>query len=147
MDGNTDLLIRVDEVQASKLGLTFQEVERQLRAIYQGQIATQVRESAARITDVRVRYPDRFRFGPGRFSPDQLLTPLILLPTPLPASTGGSVSLDGLARAVPVEAVAKIERKRTPDEQVRENLQPAVIITADVNEAEAGLGAVVQDVR
>ena len=146
-EGNPDLLVHVDKVQAAKLGLTVQEVERQLRTIYQGQIATQVRESAARITDVRVRYPDRFRFGPGRFSPNQLLTPLILVPTPLPASTGASVSLEGLARAVPVEAVAKIERKRTPDEQVRENLQPAVIITADVNEAEAGLGAVVQDVR
>jgi multidrug efflux pump subunit AcrB len=146
-EGNPDLLIHVDKVQAAKLGLTVQEVERQLRAIYQGQIATQVRESAARITDVRVRYPDRFRFGPGRFSPNQLLTPLILLPTPIPASGSASVSLEGLARAVPVEAVAKVERKRTPDEQVRENLQPAVIITADVNEAEAGLGAVVQDVR
>ena len=146
-EGNPDLLVHVDKVQAAKLGLTVQEIERQLRAIYQGQIATQVRESAARITDVRVRYPDQFRFGPGRFSPNQLLTPLILVPTPLPASAGASVSLEGLARAVPVEAVAKVERKRTPDEQVRENLQPAVIITADVNEAEAGLGAVVQDVR
>ncbi len=147
-EGNPDLLVHVDPVHAAKLGLTVQEVERQLRAIYQGQIATQVRESAARITDVRVRYPDRFRFGPGRFSPDQLLTPLILVPMPLPAPGGGaSVSLEGLARAVPVEAVARIERKRTPDEQVRENLQPSFIITADVNEAEAGLGAVVQDVR
>jgi multidrug efflux pump subunit AcrB len=146
-EGNPDLLVHVDEVQAAKLGLTVQEVERQLRAIYLGQIATQVRESAARITDVRVRYPDSIRFGQGRFSPDQLLSPLILVPTPQVAPASIPVSLEGLARAVPVEAIAKVERKRTPDEQVRENLRPAVIITADVNEAEAGLGTVVQDVR
>jgi multidrug efflux pump subunit AcrB len=146
-EGNPDLLIHVDEVQTAKLGLSVQEVERQLRAIYLGQIATQVRESAARITDVRVRYPDKFRFGPGRFSPQQLHGTLILVPTPLPASAGISVSLEGLARAVPVDAIAKVEPKRSPDEQVRENLQPAVIITADVNEAEAGLGTVVQEVR
>src|SRR5207247_884171 len=71
-EGNPDLLIKIDETRAAKLGLTAHEVERQLRAIYQGQIATQVRESAARITEVRVRYPDRIRFGPGHFSPDSL---------------------------------------------------------------------------
>jgi multidrug efflux pump subunit AcrB len=150
-EGNPDLLIHVDEVQATKLGISVQEVERQMKAIYLGQIATQVRESAARITDVRVRYPNRFRFGRGQFSPQDLFSPLILLPENRPnvrpvVSDAPPFSLQVLARTVPVEAVATIERKRTPDEQVRENLQPAVIITADVNEAEAGLGAVVQDV-
>jgi multidrug efflux pump subunit AcrB len=55
--------------------------------------------------------------------------------------------LEGLARAVPVGALAKVDRKRTPAERVRENLQPAVIITAEVNETEAGLSAVANDVR
>src|SRR5262249_26760641 len=70
--GNPDLLVRVRGDWAQR-GLTAQEVERQLAAIYLGQVATQVRESAIRITDVRVRYPDALRFGRGRFDPDLLL--------------------------------------------------------------------------
>ena len=53
----------------------------------------------------------------------------------------------GPARAVPLSAVAHVVPKRTPDEQWRENLQPAAFITADLNEDEAGLGSVAADVR
>src|SRR5262249_40079592 len=56
--GNPDLMIRLDGVYADKLGLKPDAVVRQLKAIFQGQIATQVPESSLRITDVRVRYPD-----------------------------------------------------------------------------------------
>jgi multidrug efflux pump subunit AcrB len=146
--GNPDLLVRIDEVQAARLGITVQDVERQLRAIYFGQVATQVRESAARITDVRVRYPNRARFGPGRFDPESVLTPMIVLPGAAALANHAAVPLlQGVARAVPVAALATVTPTRTPDEQVRENLQPAVIITAELNESEAGLGAVVEDIR
>jgi multidrug efflux pump subunit AcrB len=145
--GNPDLIVHVDEVQANRLGLSVQEVQRQLRAIYLGQVATQVRESAARITDVRVRYPNRYRFGTGRFDPDSILTAMLMLPVAPPATQSAVIPLEGVARSVPVSAVATVEPKRTPDEQVRENMQPAVIITAELNEAEAGLGSVVQDIR
>ncbi len=147
LEGNPDLVIRVDEVQAKRLGLDVMEVERQLRAMYRGQLATQVRESAARITDVRVRYPNLLRFGQLRFDPDSVLNQMILLPAAPPANHGAVVPLAGLARAVPVSAVASFTLKRTPDEQVRENLQPAVIVTAELNESEAGLGAVVEDIK
>src|SRR5262249_33151219 len=43
MEGNPDLQIRVDEARAKTFGLTVQEVERQLKAMYLGQTATQVR--------------------------------------------------------------------------------------------------------
>ena len=43
--------------------------------------------------------------------------------------------------------MADVEPVRTPDEQVRENQQPAVIVTAELNEDEAGLGSVVADIR
>ncbi|HWG44196.1 MAG TPA: efflux RND transporter permease subunit [Gemmataceae bacterium] len=147
--GNPDLMIEVDKVRAANLGLPVQEVERQMRAIYFGQVATQVRESAERMTDVRVRYPDNLRFGVGGFNPESVLSPWILLPgnAPPPASGSPAVSLSGLARAVPLSAVARIERIRTPDEQVRENLQPALIINAEIDESKAGLGAVVADIR
>ena len=44
--GNPDLMVQVDGVLGGAVGLTPQEVERQLRAMYLGQIATQVRESS-----------------------------------------------------------------------------------------------------
>jgi multidrug efflux pump subunit AcrB len=113
-------------------------------------VATQVRESALRMTDVRVRYPDVLRCGRGRFDPDMLRNQWLLLPESAASATtanGSAARLAGLARAVPVSAVATVEPVRSPDEQVRENQQPAIIVTAELAEAEAGLGSVVADVR
>jgi multidrug efflux pump subunit AcrB len=150
-EGNPDLMVRVDGSWAAR-GLRAQDVERQLQAMYLGQVATQVRESALRITDVRVRYPNARRFGPGKFSPDLLMQQWILLPEGLapPADTAALSTirpLGGPARAVPLSTVAELKRVRTPDEQVRENQQPVVIVTAELNTDEAGLGAVVADIR
>ncbi len=148
-EGNPDLLIRVDGLRASRLGLTPSEVERQLQVMYLGHVATQVRESAQRMTDVRVRYPDLLRFGRGRFDPELLRNQWLLLPdTGANAAANGSTAhLGGLARAVPVSAVATVKPVRSPDEQVRENQQPAIIVTAELAGEEAGLGSVVADVR
>ncbi len=146
--GNPDLMVQVKGYWAAR-GLTALEVERQLRAMYLGQIATQVHESSLRITDVRVRYPDALRFGRHRFDPELLLQQPILLPAGLvgaPSAIPGG-PLPGPARTVPLSAVARLERLRTPDEQVRENQQPVVIVTAEQNEDEAGLGSVVADIR
>jgi multidrug efflux pump subunit AcrB len=117
-----------------------------------GQVATQVRESALRITDVRVRYPDRVRFGRGSFDPGRLLEQWVLVPDTAPAagaqpSASASASLAGPARAVRVSAVAHVEPVRTPDEQWRENQQPAIFVTAELRPDEAGLGSVVADIH
>jgi multidrug efflux pump subunit AcrB len=40
-----------------------------------------------------------------------------------------------------------LEPRRTPDEQWRENQQPAIFVTADIDEEEAGLGSVVDDIH
>jgi multidrug efflux pump subunit AcrB len=148
--GNPDLMVEVNGLWTAR-GLSPQEVERQLRVMYLGVVATQVRESAARITDVRVRYPDALRFGRRSFDPELLLSQWILLPEgvapPPPSGLTTLAPLQGPARAVPLSAVARLDRVRTPDEQVRENQQPAVIVTAELNEEEAGLGAVIGDIR
>src|SRR5262249_10861827 len=128
-EGNPDLMIRVKGDQAAKMGLSAEAVERQLKAVFLGQTATQVRESAARITDVRVRYPDRIRFGGGRFDPGRLLDLWVLLPDPPSPPTSSPTpwpTLAGPARAVAVSAVADVRPVRTPDEQWRENNQPAI---------------------
>lgn len=152
LQGNPDLMIQVDGVRGARLGITADAVERQVRAMFLGQVATQVRESAARITDVRVRYPDAVRFGHGHFEPAVLLNQWILLPEGTPAAAGpvaiSSITpLAGPARAVPLVALANVERIRTPEEQHRENQQPAIFVTAAHDEEEAGLGSVVADIR
>jgi multidrug efflux pump subunit AcrB len=158
--GNPDLRIQLDGVYADKLGLKPDAVVRQLKAIFQGQIASQVPESSLRITDVRVRYPDTIRFGtePGAGTPakgyfdiQRVLNQWILLPDtklPTPTAAGAApATLAGPQRAVPLYALGDIKPVRTPDEQWRENQQPAIFVTAERNEDEAGLGAVVSDIR
>jgi multidrug efflux pump subunit AcrB len=162
--GNPDLMIHVDGVWSAR-GLTSQEVERQLTAIYLGQVATQFQESDARILDVRVRYPDWARYGldltepgkqdkasaPPRFNPDHVLGQRIFVPESLgPPPAPGTMTvppLAGLSRTLPLLAVATVTRTRTPDEQSRENQQPAIFVTAELDESEAGLGSVVEDIR
>ena len=150
-EGNPDLMLEVDGARAARVGLTAEAIERQLKAMYLGQIATQVRESAERVTDVRVRYPDSVRFGTGRFHPQRVLNQLILLPEPptqvAAIVTEPSAILQGPDRAVPLEGLARLKPERTPDEQWRENQQPAIFVTAEMNEEEAGLGSVVKDIQ
>jgi multidrug efflux pump subunit AcrB len=153
-DGNPDLLIRLDGAIADKVGLKPDTVSRQLKAIFQGQIATQSPESSQRITDVRVRYPDTIRFGSepgeagrgkGYFDRQRLLDQWILLPdTKLPAAPPGTLA--GPQRAVPLYALGDVTAVRTPDEQYRENLQPAIFVTAELND-QAGLNQVVDNVK
>jgi multidrug efflux pump subunit AcrB len=147
--GVPDLMIRVDGVKAARYGLTAQEVERQLRAIYLGQEATKLYESALRITDVDVCYSDELRFGRGRFDPESVRNQWILLPPgkAKPASSSSLRMLDGPARMISLAALATVEPVRTPDEQVRENQQPAIIVTGQLAEEEAGLSTVVEDVK
>ncbi|MFL5330997.1 MAG: efflux RND transporter permease subunit [Gemmataceae bacterium] len=139
-EGNPDLMVQVDTAKAERLGLKSDSIARQLKTIFQGQIAAQVHESSARMTDVRVRFPDALRFGRGRFDPDRVARQWILLPT-------GASGASGMARAVPLSEVAKVVPTRTPNELWREDQQPVAIISADINEEEAGLGSVVKDVR
>jgi multidrug efflux pump subunit AcrB len=158
--GNPDLMIRLDGVLADKVGMKPDTVARQLKAIFLGQIATQMPESSLRITDVRVRYPDTIRFGSlpggtlgqGFFDRQRILNQWILLPdtkVPAPSVVAGAPSgtLSGPLRAVPLSALADVTPVRTPDEMWRENLQPAIFVTSGQNEDEAGLNSMVADVK
>jgi multidrug efflux pump subunit AcrB len=77
------------------------------------------------------------------------LSQWILLPPPAAPAAGSVAAAVPAARdrVVQLAAVAKIEPARTPDEQYRENQQPAIFVTAELNEEEAGLGSVVADIR
>jgi multidrug efflux pump subunit AcrB len=146
-EGNPDLMIQVDPAKAERLGLKPDAIARQLKAMFLGQIAAQVQESSQRITDVRVRYPDAIRFGSGRFDAGRILNQWVMLPAAAPAPGPTPPNLAGPARAVLLSAVATVKPVRTPDQQFRENQLPVAIVTADLDEAEAGLGTVVADIR
>src|SRR5262249_35207741 len=120
-----------------------------LKAIFLGQVATQVRESAARITDVRVRYPDQDRFGRYAFDADHILQNLwIAMPdSAFTPAVPGAAPPAPKDRVVLLSSIATVKRVRTPDEQYRETQQPALFVTAELNEDEAGLGSVVSDIR
>src|SRR5262249_49908871 len=127
-EGNPDLLVQPDPVRMARYNLSTAELSRQLQAMFLGQVATQVRESSLRITDVRVRYPDRIRVGPGLFDPERVLNQWILLPESAPLvnvspTLSTSTPLAGPARTVPLAALARLERVRSADEQWRENQQ------------------------
>jgi multidrug efflux pump subunit AcrB len=143
--GNPDLMVVVDPARAERLGVKPDTVSRQLKAIFLGQIAAQVQESSTRITDVRVRYPDAIRFGRGRFDATDILRQWVLLPPA--AAAPQSPAITAAARAVPLSALATVTPVRTPDQQFRENQQPAIFVTAELKEDEAGLGSVVADIR
>jgi multidrug efflux pump subunit AcrB len=138
--GNPDLIVQLDSAKLERLGLKPDAVARQLRAMFLGQVAAKAQESSARITDIRIRYPDEYRFGPGRFDADFVRNQWIILPP-------GAPGLPGAARAVPLSALATVTAVRSPDQLWREGQQPAIIVTTELNEEEAGLGSVVADVR
>jgi multidrug efflux pump subunit AcrB len=146
-EGNPDLMIDVYGHQAARCGLTVDLIERQLRAMFLGQVATQVRESSARITDVRVRYPNLERFGRAGFDRERVLNQWLLL-NPAPPPAGGAAPIPSVRdRLVQLSAVARVSAVHTPDVQYRENQQPAIFVTAEHNEEQAGLGSVVADIR
>jgi multidrug efflux pump subunit AcrB len=145
--GNPDLLVQLDAAKAERHGLKPDAVARQLRTMFLGQVAARAQESSARLTDVRVRYPDSFRFGPGRFDADFVRRQWIMLPPGAPAQPGAPSGLAGPARAVPLSEMATVTPVRSPDQLWREGQQPAIFVTAELDEEEAGLGSVVADVR
>jgi multidrug efflux pump subunit AcrB len=160
-EGNPDLLIQTEGTLAQKVGMTPESIGRQIGAIFNGKIASQAPESALRITDIRVRYPDSIRFGaqldgtnprPGFFDRQRVLDQWILLPeiklppaSTVPGAPAGT--LNGPLRAVPLYALADVKPVRTPDVQYRENLQPFIFVSAEQAEEEAGLDAMVEDIK
>jgi CzcA family heavy metal efflux pump len=119
-----ELRLRIDGARAARLGLTAADVTADLDAALRGTVASLIRRPDRPI-GVRVRYPDEVRFDPAQIA--QL---------PVLAGAGGLTSIGALTTS---------ERTASPTELLRENLRPAVILTADHEGRD--LGSVVGDVR
>ena len=116
-----ELLMRVNQAEANRLGLTPEDVGDALSAALLGTRAGDIR-SEDRPVAVRVRAPDSVRFDPLRLRE-------------LPIGPGGT-PLGSLASFTPAESRMNLER---------ENQQQMIAITADVSGR--SLGGVMRDVR
>ena len=131
--GNPDIVIRPDSVQTARVGLTVADVEAQLTAALYGQVASTVPEQD-RMTKIRVRFPDHVRFDREHLG----LMP-ISLATATPAS-GPAASLAASAGIgfVPLGQLATIRTVRSPNELWRENQQPVITVTAELENSDLG---------
>ena len=130
--GNPDLVVHLNTAEASRVGLSVQDVEAQLSASLYGQVATTLPEQD-RITRVRVRCPDRVRYDRQR---------LAHLPIALPVPQNAAPATDAAAstnlRYVPLGQIASIEVVSSPNELWRENQQPVITVTAELGKQDLG---------
>jgi multidrug efflux pump subunit AcrB len=122
--GNPELEVRIDPTRAAKAGFTTQAVSTQLADGLLGDVATEVRR-ADRLVDLRIRYPDAYRFNPDWIREYPLVTP-----------TGLVVPLSATAEIAPVEGAAQLHR---------EDLKQMVPVTARLEGRD--MGSAVADVK
>lgn len=122
--GNPEIVVKVDPVQAGRLGMTVDQVSQQVSAGLLGNTSTELRLTD-RTIGIRVRFPDGFRYNFDEVRQFPIVTP------------GKQV--------VPVSALARIEQSRGQNQLLRENGRLMVSLTARLENRD--LGSAVRDVR
>jgi CzcA family heavy metal efflux pump len=122
--GNPELEIRIDSTRAAKAGFTPQQISTQLADGLLGDVATAVRRGD-RLIDLRVRYPDSYRFDPA-----------FIHEYPLVTEAGTVVPLSAMAHVATVEGSAQLHR---------EDLKQMVPITGRLEDRD--LGGAIAEVR
>ena len=132
--GNPDIVVRPDSVQTARVGLTEMDVESQLNAALYGQVASTVPEQD-RMTKIRVRYP-----GPGPVrprAPGACCRSASRWPRPRHSPAPGTRRPPGIG-FVPLGQLATIRIVRSPNELWRENQQPVITVTAELEDRDLG---------
>lgn len=112
-EGKGEINVDVDERQAARADITVEDVALAVRSAFEGTIATSIKRSDEEI-DVRVRFPDSWRYRPGSLdkvlipNPQGYLIPITQVATP--------------SEKRGINAIRHYERKRT------------VTVTANVDE-------------
>jgi CzcA family heavy metal efflux pump len=122
--GNPEVTWTVDPAAAGRYGLTVQQVSQQMAGNWLGDVATDLR-LADRTIPVRVRLPDSFRFDPNKL--------------------GNSLIRTADGKALPVSAVATMERANGQGELRRENLRPMAVVSGRLEGRD--LGSTVAEIR
>lgn len=134
--GNPDVVVRPDSAQTARVGLTVMDVEAQLNAALYGQVASTVPEQD-RMTQIRVRYPDRVRFDREHLD----LLPISLSSASAPAASMAAGAVQGSVAGigfVPLGQLATIRTIRSPNELWRENQQPVITVSAELGDRDLG---------
>ncbi len=126
--GNPDIIVRPDRPGLARAGLTEQDLENQLNAALYGQIAASLPEKE-RITDIRIRAPDRIRLDPDRVE---------RIPIALPPPAGRAAGESAPPGFVLLRQLATVTREHSPNELWRENQQPMINVTAEVQANDVG---------
>jgi CzcA family heavy metal efflux pump len=124
MRGNPELVFHVDPAATGRVGMTVDQVTQQVSAGLLGLTETSLLESD-RAIDVRVRFPDKFRFDYDNLRQFPVVTPD--------------------KKIVPLESLAHLEEQRGMNELHRENLRLMVSLTARLENRD--LGSAVRDVQ
>ncbi|MBP1635766.1 MAG: czcA 2 [Acidobacteria bacterium] len=122
--GNPELDLRIDPTRAAKAGFTVDQVSSQLATGLLGNVATAFRRGD-RLVDVRVRFPDRYRFDYDW-----------VREFPLTNSNGA---------IVPLSATAAVAVAEGEEELHREDLKQMVPVTGRLEGR--GMGSAVADLR
>jgi CzcA family heavy metal efflux pump len=122
--GNPEIVVRVDAVQAGRLGMAVDEVSQQVSAGLLGTTQTELRETD-RTVGIRVRFPDKYRYDFANIQQFPIVTPAKLV--------------------VPLSALAQIDQLQGQNQLLRENQRLMVDITARLEGR--GLGGAISDVR
>jgi CzcA family heavy metal efflux pump len=124
-EGNADVYFKVDPVQAAAVGLSASQIQDQVRTALFGQVTNTVKQED-RLINIRVRLADALRSNLDRLASLPIATP------------SGKVA--------PLEQLVTFKPRRSPVETWRENQQPGIDVTGDLENADK-LGAVVKAIQ
>jgi CzcA family heavy metal efflux pump len=122
--GNPEIVFHVDPALAGRAGLTADQVTQQVGAGLLGLTETQLRESD-RAVDIRVRFPDAFRYNYSDVLQFPVLTPS--------------------KQIVPLTSLAKVDQVHGDNQLLRENQRLMVSLTARLENRD--LGGAIGDVK
>lgn len=122
--GNPEIVFHVDPALAGRAGLTADQVTQQVGAGLLGLTETQLRE-ADRAVDIRVRFPDAFRYNYSDVLQFPVLTPS--------------------KQIVPLTSLAKVDQVHGDNQLLRENQRLMVSLTARLENRD--LGGAIGDVK
>ncbi len=124
-EGNPDIYFQVDPIQAAAVGLNATQIQSQVRTALFGQITNTVPQGE-RLINIRVRLADALRNDLDALGQLSIATPS--------------------GKIVPLDQLVTFSRRRTPVETWRENQQPGIDVTGDLENPDR-LGAVVKAIQ
>ncbi len=112
--GNPEIVFHIDPAATGRVGLTVDQVTDQVHAGLIGEAETSLRQGD-RTVDIRVRFPDSFRYDYNKIAQFPILT--------------------ATKQVMPLSALATVEQVQGENELLRENQRLMASLTAQIDEA------------